>query len=224
MGDCGVQLSAEAISRFRHEVDWQRADVPEQAHSLMRKVLVEYVTAYMNAGTAASMQYVDRPEPVNPGREVVSMAQPDVAGWQQFPALRRHLFEYPAMDTPGTRDLVYWSKEQVARNGVVSATHLAISRMAGDSPADYAIASQQIYGTHYFDASLGLTVLLRDRVASSPAMYLAYVNQSRIDVFTGMFGGITRKIVSSRARATVLDHLARTQRSLERQFAAAQTH
>lgn len=83
VGDCGVQLSAEAISRFRHEVDWQRADVHEQAHSLMRKVLVEYVTAYMNVGTAASMQYVDQPEPVNPGRESLSMAQLDVAGWQQ---------------------------------------------------------------------------------------------------------------------------------------------
>jgi hypothetical protein len=222
-GNCGVQLSAEAIGRFRQEVDWQSADAQRQANRLMRQILVDYVAGYMKFGPAASMEYADQSEPVNLWREFVSLAGSDIGGWRQFPGLRRHLLEYPASHTPKTTDLVYWSKEKVARRAVVSVTHLAISRTASESPADYAIASKHIYGTHYFVASLGLTVLLRDRSASSPATYIAYLNRSRVDAFEGVLGGITRKIVISRSRATVSDQLGRMQRTLERQFAAAHT-
>ena len=220
VGRCGVQLSAHAIGRFRQEVDWGRADAEQRATDLMRKILVEYVGDYLKAGAAASMEYADQAERVDMGREFVSLAESGMGGWQQFPALRRHLEEYPEADARGTTDLVYWSKENVGRRAVTSVTHLAISRTAGESPADYAIASKQIYGTHYYDASLGLTVLVRDHSGPSPAMYLAYMNRSRIDIFGGMFGGLARKIVSSRARATVSDQLTRLRRTIEHQFAA----
>ena len=94
-------------------------------------------------------------------------------------------------------------------------------RTTGDSATDYAVASKHIYGTHYFDASLGLTLLLRDRSGSSAATYVAYVNRSRVDAFGGVFGGVTRKFVTSRARSTVSDNLARLQLMLEREFGAS---
>jgi hypothetical protein len=218
IGNCGVQLSADAISRFQRDVDWQRPDAQQQANALMREILVEYVAEYLKAGSA--MEYADRPEPVNIGREFLALAKTEAGGWKQFPALRRHLVEFPATDARETKDLVYWSKEKVGRKTVASVTHLAISRTADESPADYAVASKHIYGTHYFDASLGLTVLLRDRSASTPVTYLAYANRSRVDVLGGMLGGVRRKIVSSRARATVSGQLARIQRTLESQFTA----
>lgn len=223
VGDCGVQLSAAAIVRFRQEVDWRRPDADQQANALMRRILVDYVSGYLKSGMAGCMQYADEARPVNLSREFASLIESmesRTGGLHQFPALRRHLFDYPAADTANTTDLVYWSKEKVGRRTVASVTHMAISRTAGESPADYAVASKHIYGTHYFDASLGLTFLVRDRSTSAPAMYVAYVNRSRVDVFRGVFGGLTRKIVSSKARATVSDHLAQLQRGLERQFAA----
>lgn len=218
VGRCGVQLSAQAIDRFRRDVAWERPDAAGQANSLMRRILVEYVAGYLEAGASASMQYADQPEPIHLGREFVALADSDAAGWLQFPALRRHLFDYPAVETAGTVDLVYWSKEKVGRRAVVSVTHLAISRTTGDSPADYVIASKHIYGSHYFDASLGLTVLLRDHSASPAATYLAYLNRSRVDMFGGMLGGITRQVVSAKARSTVASQLARLQQTLERQI------
>jgi hypothetical protein len=223
VGDCGVQLSAAAISRFRQEVDWRGADASEQANGLMRRILVEYVTDYVNTGRAAAMQYADQRELVDLGHEFNSLVESGVGGWTRFPALRRHLVEYPATGAPGTIDVVYWSKEKVGRRTVASVTHLAISRSNGESPADYAVGSKHIYGSHYFDASLGLTVLLRDHSGPSPATYVAYVNHSRVDVFGGLFGGVTRAMVSSRARATVSDQLARLKGRLERQFAVRRT-
>jgi hypothetical protein len=222
VGNCGVQLSAEAIQRFRRDVDWNRADAPRQANALMREMLVEYVAKYRKSGVAAYMSYADQSERIDLAREFVALADSDSGGLRWFPNLHRHLFDYPVNEKADFTDLLYWSKERIAHKGVVSVTHLAISRTAGESFAEYAIASKHLYGTHYFDASLGLTILLRDRSTSASAMYLVYVNRSRLDVFNGLFGSITRKIVSSRARSTVSDQLARLQRTLERQFADSQ--
>lgn len=219
VGDCGLQLSADAITRFREGVDWRRPDAGPQANALMRQILVEYVTRYASDGGTAAMEYADRSERVNVGREFASLADPPAGAWTHFPGLHRHLLEYPRSGTPATRDVLYWSKEKVGRRGVASVTHLAIARTPDDSSAEYAVASKQIYGSHYYDASLGLTVLLRDRSAPSPATYIAYVNRSRVDVFGGLFGGIARGLVSSKARGTVSHQFERLQAILERRFA-----
>jgi hypothetical protein len=215
VGDCGLQLSAEAIERFRTGVDWQQADAEMQATRLMRQILVQYVTLYRHAGLGPSMQYADRGTPMDLGREFRALVDADVETWQHFAGLRRHLLEYPTAHVPETTDIIYWSKERVSRRLVVSMTHLAIARTA-DSATDYAIASKQIYGAHYFDASLGLTILLRDRSAPSPATYVVYINRSRVDIFSGVFAGIARKLVATKARSLVAEQLGQLQRSMER--------
>jgi hypothetical protein len=216
-GDCGVQLSADAIARFEREVDWRGPNTAARVERVMRSVLVDYVDGYQRTG--AAMVYADAREPLHLGPEFAALARVETGGWQMFPGLKRHLLEYPA-GREGMQDLIYWSKEKVGRRGVVSVTHLSISRTAGESPAEYAVASKQIYSSHYYDASLGLTVLVPIRASPAPSMYLAYLNRSRVDMFEGMFGSMVRRIVSSRARATVADNLARLQRTLERQFGA----
>jgi hypothetical protein len=218
VGDCAVQLSADAIDRFRRDIDWQRPDTQTQADRLMRQILVEYVSRYRDVGMIASMQYADQSKAMDVGREFASLVEADGETWQHFPELRRHLLSYPMEHTPETSDILYWSKERVSRRLVVSVTHLAISRTT-HGPSAYAIASKQIYGTHYFDASLGLTVLVRDRSVSSPAMFLVYLNRSRVDIFDGLLGGIARTIVNTRARSLVATQLGRLQRSMEQQFA-----
>ena len=221
VGACGVQLSAEAIERFRKDVDWRRADaeLELQASRVMRQILVDYVMRYHDRGTTAFIQYTDNGEPLDLDREFRALVDADVETWQYFPDLRQHLLTYPTTHTPGTTDLVYWSKERVSRRVVVSITHLAISSRAS-GPAEYAIASKQIYGSHYFEASLGLTVLLRDQAAAFPAMYLVYWNRSRVDVFNGVFSGVARRIVNTRARSLVAEQLEQLQQSVEHQFAA----
>jgi hypothetical protein len=66
---------------------------------------------------------------------------------------------------------------------------------------------------HYFDASLGLTLLVPDD-SPSPVTYVVYLNRSRIDVFEGVFGSLARRIVSSKARALVGSQLSRLQHVL----------
>jgi hypothetical protein len=108
-------------------------------------------------------------------------------------------------------DFVYWSKELVRGRPVISITHVATAAAVEDSPVAYAIGSKQIYAMHYFDASLGTTLLVPDRMAASPATYVVYLNRSRIDLFERMFGGVVRRIVAGRARALVAEQLKRLQ-------------
>jgi hypothetical protein len=219
--DCGIQLSAGAIERFKKNVDWKRTDVRLQASHVMRQILVEYVTKYRNAGAAMSMEYANQADQIDTSREFASLLDDDSATWRHFPDLRRHLFEYPSAHRPGTVDILYWSKERASRRTMVSVTHLVIARTE-DAPTDYAIASRQLYASHYFDASLGLTMLLRDRAASSPVTYVVYLNRSRVDLFTGMFGGIARHVVGTRVRSLVSEQLEQVRQSVEQQFAARQ--
>ena len=222
LNDCGVRLPAQAIARFGHEIDWRRSDARERATALFRQVLVEYVAAYTKSGAAVSMRYADTGDHLDTAREAREVAAIDSGGWRHFPQLGQHVLEYSGQPATGITDVIYWSKEKVASRNVVSITHLSIARTT-DSPADYAVASKQIYGAHYFDASLGLTILVRDEASPSAATYVVYLNRTRVDLFDGLFGGVTRSIVSGKARGTVSDHLTLVQQRLERLYRASPT-
>ena len=212
--DCDVQLSADGIERLRRDIDWRAADAPGNASLLVRRLLVDYVARYRQSGAVAAMEYGDRAPRVNVGLEFASLIDADSTMTNYAPRLRRHLLDYPASSAEKVTDFVYWSRELVRSRPVISITHVATAAAVNDSPVAYAIGSKQIYAMHYYDASLGLTLLVPDRTAASPATYVVYLNRSRIDLFDGLLGGVARRIVAGRARDLVAKQLERLQRVL----------
>ena len=212
--DCNVQFSADGIERVRSDIDWRTADASRNASLLVRRLLVDYVARYRQSGATATMEYADRAPRLNVGLEFASLIDADNITSNYAPRLRRHLLEYPTSSAGKMTDFVYWSKELVRSRPVISITHVATSTAADDSPVAFAIGSKQIYAMHYYDASLGLTLLVPDRTSASPATYVVYLNRSRIDLFDGLFGGVTRRIVAGRARTLVAVQLERLQRVL----------
>jgi hypothetical protein len=209
--DCKVRLSAEGIDRLRRDINWHAPDASRQATQLVLQMFVDYVARYRQNGAAAAMEYADRSPRLNVGQEFSSLVDADTVTGKYASRLYRHLLDYPAPSEPRTTDFVYWSKERVRSRPVISITHVAIAAAVDDGPVTYAIGSKQIYAMHYFDASLGLTLLVPDRTAAAPATYVVYVNRSRIDLFDGFFGGVARKIVAGKARLVVADQLQRLQ-------------
>lgn len=210
---CDLRLPAEAIKRIHMNVDWRASDSSAQASRLLKQLFVDYVGRYRQNGTTAGMEYADRAPRVDVEREFASLLAADTLTSSHAPRLRRHLLD-PNSPAEKITDFVYWSKELVRGRPVISMTHVAIAAALDDSPVAYAIGSKQIYAMHYFDASLGLTLLVPDRVAASPAMYVVYLNRSRIDLFEGLFGGVARRIVAGKARGLVAEQLQRLQRVL----------
>jgi len=220
--DCNARLSADAIARIRREIDWRSPDAPRQATQLVRQLLVDYVGLYHQRGSTAPMEYAGRTPRLNVAREFASLLEGDSITSKYAPRLRQHLLDYPASADKMT-DFVYWSKELVRGRPVISVTHVATAAALDDSPVAYAIGTKQIYAMHYFDASLGLTLLVPDPAASAPATYVVYLNRSRIDLFDGLFGGVARRIVAGRARTLVAEQLQRLQRVLDGQKPAVAT-
>ena len=200
VGACKVQLSADAIARFQQEVPWRAPAPHAAANRTMREILTDLVNRYHRSGDAALQPYVDVDPPTSPATEFARMIASRPAILQRLPVLHDHVVRYPQQENNAVNHVIYWSKERMGPAVVVSVTHLAVARVDGVPPLAYAAASKQIYSSHYFDASLGLTIVLHDEARPDSA-YLVYANRSRIDALGGVFGGVKRAIVRSRARA-----------------------
>jgi hypothetical protein len=224
VGDCELQLPADLIERFQREVDWTAPGAERNGDPVMHRGLVEYVARYRRSGADGLMTYADGSTPVDVRQEFRELVGADDQVLPHFPELRQHLLTPFSASQPNISDLIYWSKEKIARKAVVTVTHLAIWRSPGGSPAHYAAASKQIYASHYFDASLGLTLLISDGGGATAGTYVAYLNRSRVDAFGGIFGGITRRLVRAKARSTLSGYLADLKVRLERDFASAGPH
>ena len=202
---CDLQLSRAAIERIA-AVKWAAPDAAAQANAAMRELLTQLVVNYRRSGDEALMTYENERQPLSVTEEFRTMMAAPPAVLRRFPTLERHLRQFPTESGGDVTDVIYWSKEDVGPKVIISVTHLAIARVSY-APVIYAAASKQLYGSHYFDSSLGLTLLLQDDNPSTTT--LVYLNRSRIDVLDGFLGGLKRAVVRSRARAAMSDTLSR---------------
>lgn len=215
---CDVQLPLAAIERFRREVAWRTPAAAPQASQLMRQFLVDSANAYAASGDAGLVTYADHDQPVSVAQQSASLLASEPAVVRRFPELERRLTGVPQLSTAGADDLLYWSKERMGPAEIITVTHLAIAPVPDREPVAFAAASKQIYSTHYFDASIGITLLLADETDAN-ATYLVYVNRSRIDFLHGMLAAVKRSLLRSRMRGAVDDSLRRARDRAERAYA-----
>jgi hypothetical protein len=79
------------------------------------------------------------------------------------------------------------------------------------------IASKQIWASHYYDGSLGITVL----VDANPGTYLVYLNRSRIDLLRD--AGFKRWLVKRFAPGAIRKEVVTLKRQVEASPEAAKT-
>jgi hypothetical protein len=172
----------------------------------MRELLADQTARYQREGDAALMTYENDGTPLSVAQEFRAMIAAPPTVLPRFPLLERHVTQYPTGRVRDIEDVFYWSKEDIGPKVIISVTHMAFSTVP-EGPVAYAVASKQLYGSHYFDSSLGLTLLLHDDQPGHTL--LVYVNRSRVDALDGFLGGLKRAIVRSRARAGMEDSLQR---------------
>ncbi|HVW85385.1 MAG TPA: hypothetical protein VHB50_11925 [Bryobacteraceae bacterium] len=208
-GHCNVKLPATAMDRLARDVDWPQPDHAGQAQSIVREELLRYIEAYVREGNAGLIVYRDKDQPVSLRDEfrAVLSARPGVE--DLAPEFHDYLARYPDATLPNVSDFFYWSIESFGLKPVSSVTHVWIYAQPGHS----VIASGQIYASHYFDASSGLTAALDDDAGKG--MYLAYLNRSRIDLLGGLLGGLRRAVLRGRLREGMRKNLIAVVRKLE---------
>jgi hypothetical protein len=187
-GDCDLKLARSALDRIQKEMDWKAPDARARATQLMKQMLVEYVSAYLRGGTAEMATYVDNASPLETAAEFrkVMGASPYLV--QYGPALQRYLEDYPKGALAGAEDVFYWTKDKFGPKPTIAIYHLTIWRDPAD-PTRAAVASKQIYASHYFQAGLDLAALV-DAPAPPGGFYLVDLYRARIDPPTGMLSGV----------------------------------
>ena len=213
-GDCALKLSAPEITLLRDTVSTAGEDWRPAVQDAFRHVVLHRVRRYVEEGQSAFEPYADKRRPVSPAAAFSALLERAPVLTRTLPAFTRYVAEYPHARMSDVESFIYWSKERFDGKAIVSATHVSIVRGGDDRRLpDAVVAGRSLFATHYMNASLGLTAVLRGR-AGGPS-YLAYINLSDVDVVQGFLGGLVRSVIERRMRNEASSTLIALRRRLE---------
>jgi len=140
---------------------------------------------------------------------------------EAVPDLLRYLRSYPSDPPAGAEDFLYWTVVNFGLKDTVRVNHVTIYPLEDRATgATHAIATRQLYASHYFHTTLELRFLLGDpREDDSAHTALISITRSRNDGMTGFLGVFLRPVITRRSRAGVVDYLTHVQEQVERPVA-----
>ena len=210
-GSCGLKLSASEMTQLQKAATGAEGGWKPAVQDAFRGVLLKRVQAYLTNGDVAA--YDDQQRHVWPATRFASILDHSVFLTQRLPRLAEHLRDYPLTVAPGVESFVYWSKERLASKAIISITHVTLVRSHDPGLPEVLVAAKEIFSTHYVNASLGVTALMRGDPGGSS--YLVYVNRSEVDVLHGVFGGLIRWFMQRRLKGEAANVLQGLRRRLE---------
>ena len=210
VGDCEVKLGAQAIERFRTEVDWKASDASESANALMRQLALRYVTGYLEGGNPSLAVYRDNQRPTFVAEEFRTLIDrmPELTTF--VPEIRRYLLEYPRVRVPDSTSFLYWQEAEFGLKPTIRINHLTIR----EGPDDTVVTSKMLYASHYFWTGLELRALLPDP-SRGQGFWFVMDSCSRSDGLSGFTGAFVRRRVRSEVQAAALTALQSTKQMLE---------
>lgn len=198
--DCDVKLGAAEIDRLREAIDAAGTSWRDAVQTAFREIVFERVTAYVEEGFDALPPYHDHEEPVRPGEAFDRLLLQFPWLLEADPRIADHFGARPrqAWDADS---FLYWLETTYTPRPLIQVNHVALTRTPPDtpSPVTVIVASRQVYASHYLDASVGLSLLMRDP-AEPDRQYLVYVNRTSVDGLQGWLGWLKRAIVERRVR------------------------
>jgi hypothetical protein len=207
-GACGMKLFAIEMNELQRTAGEGHGDCKLAVQARFRELVLQRVRSYLDAGPVGPLE--NHKEEIWPAREFARLVEHSALLTERLPTFAEHLRAPPGPPSPDVESFVYWSTERVANRPIMSVTHVNMIRGYDAVLPDVLIAGKEIFSTHYINASLGLTALMRG--APGGPNYLVYINRSEVDVLHGIFGGIVRWFMQRRLKAeaaTVLDGLRR---------------
>jgi hypothetical protein len=175
-------------------------------------------------GNAALGKYDDKSYSLALAEELRPLLKPASYMYGYTPELQKYLEEFPQGRPENAailEDFLYWSKEDFGLKPVTSLTHVTIYKRSHGNGSNVMVGSKGIYGSHYFDSSLGLTAFVQSQ--NPPRSYLIYMNRSRTDALRGLFGGWKRSLISGRLRDGAKKSMEAIKRRLETEYANLST-
>lgn len=215
-GNCNVKLPVGLMERLRKNINWSAPDYQEKANIIARQAFLDYVKSYLATGNNALVEYHDKKKIIRLADEFRSLLGQSPYLFEYVPEFHKYLEKFPKAQLPNVENFIYWSIEKFGLKPVVSITHVIIYRRSLVDRTYTLIGSKQIYASHYFDASLGLTGVMDEiEETSKPISYLVYLNRSRTDTLKGIFSGLKRSMIEGRVRNGLEKSLHLNKQNLE---------
>jgi hypothetical protein len=214
-----MKLSAEMIQQITMETAAVSANQPALINSVFRKLLFEYVTAYLSKGNSALITYADKLPPVRSLDAFLGLLQEFAVLRRAGPPLYNCLESYSGQPCPEIENLLYWSYAKFGLKPVLTVNDMLTYRTVRNGRPWVFLAIKQIYADHYFIASLGVVILVpQSDTPSEPGLWVVYVNRSQTDGLSGLFGPVKRGVVEHKSRVTAQKDALELKSSLEAQY------
>jgi hypothetical protein len=182
-GDCKVKAPIGAIQKIS-QLDANTPDFEEKANQLLQQDTVDYVSRYLKDGNRMLVEYSDKKNPVRLTEQFQGLLKASPYLQRYVPDLYAYLEKFPNGQLAQAEDVFIWLKEDFGEKkmrSILSVNHAVFYRPQG-SNGNPIVALKQLYATHYFEASLGLTVLFEDPEGGDNSLYLLNITRARIDV------------------------------------------
>lgn len=183
-GKCDLKLARTAIERMHAQINWSAPDARARATSVLRQVMVDFVTAYRRSGAAELATYFDKEHPIDAASEFKTLLENARHILAFAPEFHAYVASYPGGSLSGVEDFFYWVKEKGGPKPVVSVYHVSIWR---DPRGPVFVSSKQIYSSHFVRVGLDLKALVPAKEPSS-GFYLLDLYRARIDPPGGLIG------------------------------------
>jgi hypothetical protein len=191
--NCQIKLSAAEMQQLQDAEAHANGDPAAGVQQEFRHIVLSRVEQYLANGHIPPDE--DHREQVQRASRFELLLDRTPFLETRLPQLAEHLRNYPLNADSGVESFLYWSKERIARKPVISVTHLSIVRNDAPDLPDALIVGRDVFSTHYVDASLSVTALMRGD--TDTMNYLVYVNRTEVDMLHGAFGGMIRGAIQS---------------------------
>lgn len=195
-GDCGLKLAVAEIEALQRVIQTAGTHRKAKVQATFKQLMLHRVVGYAAKGHAALDAYRDRHKPRSPAVAFDRLLQRSTFLQEHAPTIAATLARPSAAPADTVDEFMYWSKERFGGKAVINATHVRIFRPGHVKDVEVLMTGTQIFATHYLDACLGVTALVRDRRSSRG--YFVYVNRSDVDLLEGFWGRFARRIVEGR--------------------------
>jgi hypothetical protein len=195
-GSCQVKLSAKEMTQLREAANQAKGNATEAVQDAFRQVVLARVQLYLTRGQIPP--YEDEHVPVQPAARFASLLQHAPFLSQHAPQIVEYLRDYPSAPAAGVESFFYWSKERVVGKAIISVTQVNIVRSQDVGMPDVLVVNRDIYSSHYINGSLSVTALLPG--TTGDLNYLAYANQTEVDILHGVLAGFIRKAMHHRVK------------------------
>lgn len=194
--DCDLKLTRREILRIqsvaRRSGDHWRAELQRE----FRKLVLERTRTYLTYGQTRMPPLQSTSEPTYLAVRVSELLREMPTLRTHLPDLTAYLERYPHAPLPrGAESFLYWTVEDL-RRPVVIVRHVVTLRGRSRSHEPLVVSvSKQVLATHYLDASIGVTCMVRGE-PGSPHNYFVYLNRSALDFLDGFPAWLRRSLVS----------------------------